>query len=115
MGLTDSCLALGNMYLVGSGEIPTPRGLVILTCSPLGVEKSVETALELYSKYCEEGSMGACNNAGLVWQTSRGEQPPDHSKAEEYTSDARVRVASKMAVLISASSIYAMILPRGRT
>ena len=49
-----------------------------------GVEKSVKTTGELYSKYCEEGSMGACNNAGLVWQTSRGEQPPDHSKAEEY-------------------------------
>ena len=32
----------------------------------------------------EEGSMGACNNAGLIWQTSRGEQPPDYSKAEEY-------------------------------
>ena len=45
MGLTDSCLALENMYLVGSGEISTPWGLVILTCSPLGVEKSVETAL----------------------------------------------------------------------
>ena len=28
--------------------------------------------------------MGACNNAGLVWQTSHGEQPPDYSKAEEY-------------------------------
>ena len=29
-------------------------------CSPLGVEKSVETALELYSKYCEEGPVNGC-------------------------------------------------------
>ena len=37
------------------------------------------------------------------------------TQRQRSTSDARVMVASKMAVLISASSIYAVILPRAKT
>ncbi|CAI8047082.1 Cytochrome c oxidase assembly factor 7 [Geodia barretti] len=67
MGLLDSCLALGNMHYVGHG-----------------VPKDLSKALSIFETACEKGSSGACNNAGLVWKTSRPDVQADYSRAAEF-------------------------------
>ncbi len=52
--------------------------------TPTGVEKSWRKAVELYEEACSNGSMGACNNAGLVWQTAYGDRPPNYDQAAKF-------------------------------
>ncbi|XP_003385413.1 PREDICTED: cytochrome c oxidase assembly factor 7-like [Amphimedon queenslandica] len=65
MKFSESCLALGNMYLTGNGPHP----------------KEFSKALQLFDTACELGSMGGCNNSGLVHQNGYEGQLPDYQKA----------------------------------
>lgn len=44
----------------------------------------MSTALEQFTKACDMGSMGGCNNAGLVWQNGYNNTSPDHVKALKF-------------------------------
>ncbi|KAL5487065.1 hypothetical protein EMCRGX_G019623 [Ephydatia muelleri] len=67
MGFVESCVGLGNLYLSSKGD-----------------DKDFGKALEMYDTACKGGSMGGCNNAGLVWQNGFDGNPPDHEKAADY-------------------------------
>lgn len=69
MGFVESCVGLGNLYLSGVGQT-----------------KDLGKALEMYDTACQGGSMGGCNNAGLVCQNGFDGKPPDYDKAAEYFS-----------------------------
>lgn len=49
-----------------------------------GVEQDWRRAAELYEHACANGSMGSCNNAGLVWQTAYEDRPPNYKQAASY-------------------------------
>ena len=44
----------------------------------------MSTAFSLYDKSCDQGSMGGCNNAGLVAQEGHDDLLPDGKLAEQY-------------------------------
>ena len=46
-----------------------------------GVAQDADKALELYDSACKAGSMGGCNNAGLVMQNRN---PPNLDEAVKY-------------------------------
>ena len=56
----------------------------------IGVPQDLSKALSIFETACEKGSSGACNNAGLVWKTSRpdvggvGGVGADHSRAADF-------------------------------
>jgi cytochrome c oxidase assembly factor 7 len=69
MKFAESCLAVGNMYVAGNK----------------GPSKDLKLALKYFEKACSLGSMGGCNNGGLVYQNGLSEtEPPNHVKAVEY-------------------------------
>jgi len=45
-----------------------------------GVAQDADKALELYDGACKDGSMGGCNNAGLVMQNRN---PPNLDEADK--------------------------------
>ncbi|KAK3747593.1 hypothetical protein QZH41_015822 [Actinostola sp. cb2023] len=68
LGVMESCFALGNLHL-------TQREF-----------KDPEEALRLYTKACNNDQAGACNNAGLMYQSGIEQSPikKDIKKAIDF-------------------------------
>ena len=61
------------------------RYFSVLRYTPFqGVPKDLSKALDIFETACDKGSSGACNNAGMVWKTTRPDCPPDYSRAADY-------------------------------
>ena len=49
-----------------------------------GIDKDLSKAFSSYNKSCDQGSMGGCNNAGILAQNGYDTLPPDGQTAEQY-------------------------------